>query len=47
MSAPQMRQKLKLRVIADRVVRAIDLDASLIKLQQQLVDRYLQYLGKL
>jgi hypothetical protein len=46
-SAPQVREQLHLRVVADAIVGALDLDAGLIELHEQPVDRYLQYFGKL
>ncbi len=46
-AATQKRQQLELGVLADRVFRAADLDTGLIELRKQLLNRYLQYLGKL
>ena len=46
-AAPQMRQQLVLRVLADHVLGAVDLDPRLIELLQQPIDRYLQHLGEL
>ena len=46
-AAAQMRQQLVLRVLADHVLGAVDLDAGLIELLQQPIDRYLQHLGEL
>jgi hypothetical protein len=46
-AAAQVRQQLMLRILADHVLRAVDLDAGLIELLQQPVDRDLQHLGEL
>ena len=46
-AAPQMGQQFEFCVFANRIVRATDLDASLVKLSYQLVDRYFQYFSKL
>ena len=47
MAAAQMRQQLVLRVLADHVLGAVDLDPGLIELLQQPIDRYFQHLGEL
>ena len=47
MTAAQMRQQFMLRLLADHVLRAVDLDPGLIELLEQPVDRYLQHLGEL
>ena len=39
-AATQMRQQLELGVIADRVIRTLDLDASFVELRKQLLDRH-------
>ena len=46
-AAAQMRQQLVLRILADHVLGAVDLDPGLIELLQQPIDRYLQHLGEL
>src|SRR5258708_6083522 len=46
-AAPQMRQQLVLRVLADHVLCAVDLDPRLIELLQQPIDRDFQHLGEL
>ena len=46
-AAAQVRQQLELGIVADAVVGAVDLDAGLIELHEQPVDRHLQDLGKL
>ena len=46
-AAAQVRQQLHLRVVADASLGAVDLDARLVELRQQPLDRDLQYLGKL
>ncbi len=46
-TATQMRQQLKLRFIADIVIRTLDLDTGLVELRQQLVDWNFQNLSKL
>ena len=46
-AAPQMRQQQEFRIVADAILRAAHLDAGLFELREQLLDRYLQYLGKL
>ena len=46
-AATQMRQQLELRLVADPVVRTLDLDARLVELHQQLLDRHLEHLGEL
>ena len=43
----QVRQQFKFGLVADASVRSFDLDARLIKLHDQTVHRYFQYLGKL
>ena len=42
-----MREQLHLRIVADARVGAFDLDAGLVELHEQPVDRHLQDLGKL
>ena len=46
-AAAQMRQQLVLRILADHVLGAVDLDPGLVELLQQPVDRHLQHLGEL
>src|ERR1700733_12832130 len=46
-TAPQMGQKLELRIVADAIIRAADLDSGLIQLHEQPVHRHLQHFGKL
>ncbi len=46
-AAPQMRQQLELRIVADAVVGTRHLDACLVELHEQPVDRHLQHLGEL
>ena len=46
-AAPQMGEQLMLRILADHVLRAVDLDPRLIELLQQPIDRYFQDLGEL
>ena len=46
-AATQMRQQLELGVVADPIVRTLDLDARLVELHQQLLDRYFEHLGEL
>ena len=46
-AAAQMREQLVLRILADHVLGAVDLDPGLIELLQQPVDRHLQNLGEL
>ena len=46
-AAAQVRQQLELRFLADHVLGLDDLDAGLIELREQPVDRHLQHLGKL
>ncbi len=46
-AATQIRQQLELRIVADRVFRATDLDTGLVELRKQFLDRYLQNLGEL
>ncbi len=43
----KMRQQLELRVLADDVVGAADLDAGFVELNQQAIDRYLEYLREI
>jgi hypothetical protein len=45
--ATQVRQQLELGLVADAVVGALDPDAGLVELREQLVDRDLQDLGEL
>src|SRR5690606_16355401 len=42
----QMRQQLELRILADRVVGALDLDTRLVELHEQPLDRHLEDFGK-
>ena len=46
-AAPQMRQQLVLRILADHVFGAVDPDPRLIELLQQPIDRNFQHLGEL
>ncbi len=46
-AAPQMRQQLVLRILADHILCAVDLDPGLIELLQQPVHRDFQHLGEL
>src|SRR5690606_6236641 len=45
--APQVSEQLELRVLADLVLSAGDLDACLVELHQQALDRHFQHFGKL
>ena len=42
-----MRQELELRIVTDAIVRAGHLDACLIELHEQPIDRHLQDVGEL
>jgi hypothetical protein len=46
-AAAQMRKQFELRIVADSIVRAGDLDAGLIELHEQPIDRHLQDFGEL
>ncbi len=46
-AAPQVRQQLVLRILADHVLGALDPDSRLIELLQQPIDRHFQHLGEL
>jgi hypothetical protein len=46
-SPPKVREQLELRIIADAIVWAGDLDACLIQLHEQPIDGHLQDLGEL
>jgi hypothetical protein len=46
-TAPQMRQQLVLRILADHVLCAVDSDPRLIELLQQPIDGDFQDLGEL
>jgi hypothetical protein len=47
MTAAEVRQKLELRILANRVIRSADLDPGLVELRQQSLNRYLQYVCEL
>jgi len=46
-TAPQVSKQLVLRVLADHVLSAFDLDPRLIELLQEPVDRHLQHFREL
>jgi hypothetical protein len=46
MCAPQVRQQLELRIFADRIFRARDLNTGFVKLHEQAFDWYFQDLCK-
>ena len=46
-TATQVSQQFQFRIFTDFVIRSLDLNASLVKLRKQLVDRNLQYFSKL
>jgi hypothetical protein len=46
-AAAQVREELELRIIGDARIGPGYLDACLVELREQPVDRYLQHLGKL